>query len=177
MKGQDCPFEKRFPSELCRDDTYFMWLAYNLAIDAWRADEVPVGAVIAKDGVVIGAAHNQTIALGDPTAHAELLAMTQASEALGDWRLSGAALYVTKEPCPMCSGAAVMARLARVVFAMGDPKMGCCGGAVALHAVETFNHHPMVTSGVLDAECRQLLQAFFHLKRSDDGNAREAPWN
>lgn len=177
MKGTDCPFEKRFPSELCRDDTYFMWLAYNLAIDAWRADEVPVGAVIAQEGVVIGAAHNQTIALGDPTAHAELLAMTQAAEALGDWRLTGAVLYVTKEPCPMCSGAAVMARLARVVFAMGDPKMGCCGGAVALHAVESFNHHPMVTAGVLDAECRQLLQAFFHLKRGGEGNAREAPWN
>lgn len=128
MAGQGCPFEKRFPSELVRDDAYFMWLAYNLAVDAWRADEVPVGAVIAMDGVVIGAAHNQTISLRDPTAHAELLAVTQAAEALGDWRLSGAALYVTKEPCPMCAGAAVMARIARVVFAMGDPKMGCCGG-------------------------------------------------
>lgn len=177
MAGQDCPFEKRFPSELERDDTYFMWLAYNLAIDAWRAGEVPVGAVIAKDGVVMGAAHNQTIALKDPTAHAELLAVTQAAGALGDWRLSGATLYVTKEPCPMCAGAAVMARLARVVFAMADPKMGCCGGAVGLHAVETFNHHPMVTGGVLEAECRQLMQSFFQLKRDGGAGAREAAWN
>ncbi|HPA17663.1 MAG TPA: nucleoside deaminase [Verrucomicrobiae bacterium] len=177
MAGHDCPFEKRFPSELERDDPYFMWQAYNLAIDAWRRDEVPVGAVIAKDGTVIAAAHNQTIALKDPTAHAELLAVTQAAQALGDWRLTGATLYVTKEPCPMCSGAAVMARLSRVVFAMADPKMGCCGGAVALHTVDTFNHHPDVTGGVLEGECRQLMQAFFQLKRGGEAGAREAAWN
>lgn len=177
MAEQDCPFPKRFPSELDRDDQYFMWHAYNLAIDAWRRDEVPVGAVVARDGAVIAAAHNQTIALNDPTAHAELLAITQAAQALGDWRLEGTTLYVTKEPCPMCTGAAVMARLPRIVFAMGDPKMGCCGGAVALHSVDTFNHHPEVLGGVLEEECRKLMQAFFQLKRGGDAGAREAAWN
>ena len=99
-----CPFQKRFPSQLVRDDAFYMSLAYNQAIDAWREDEVPIGAVIVSAGEVIGSAHNRVEGSQDPTAHAEMLAITQAASRLGDWRLEGATVYVTKEPCPMCSG-------------------------------------------------------------------------
>jgi tRNA(adenine34) deaminase len=163
-----CPFEKRFPSQLGRDDAFYMTLAYNQAIDAWRIDEVPIGAVVVLNGEVIGAAHNQVDSLRDPTAHAELLAVTQAARALGDWRLNAATLYVTKEPCPMCSGAMLMARLGRVVFAVSDPKMGCLGGATDLNALPRVNHHCVVDRGVMEEECRELLQAYFKLKRSED---------
>src|ERR1044071_5064783 len=99
-----CPFDKRFPSQLVRDDGFFMSLAFNQAIDAWRRDEVPIGAVIEVGGEIIGAAHNTVETARDPTAHAEMLALTQAAAHLGDWRLEGATVYVTKEPRPMCSG-------------------------------------------------------------------------
>ena len=163
-----CPFEKRHPSQLQRDDAHFMALAYNRAIDAWRADEVPVGAVVVLHGEVIGAAHNQVDSLRDPTAHAELLAITQAAHAIGDWRLNAAVLFVTKEPCPMCSGAMLMARLGRVVYAVPDPKMGCLGGATDLNALPHMNHHCLVERGVMEADCRDLLQAYFRLKRVEN---------
>ncbi len=165
----DCPFPKTFPSQLLRDDAFFMWLAYNQAIDAWREDEVPVGAIVERDGEVIAAAHNQVAGARDPTAHAEILALTQAARAIGDWRLTDATLYVTKEPCPMCSGAALMARVRRVVYAVGDPKMGCLGGATDLNRLPQVNHHFEITRGVLESECRDLLQAFFQLKRAAAG--------
>lgn len=164
-----CPFEKLYPSQLHMDDVFFMKLAYNQAIDAWRANEVPVGAVIAMDGRLIAASHNAVESTGDPTAHAEMLAITQASRAVRDWRLNGATLYVTKEPCPMCSGASIMARLSRVVYALGDPKMGFLGGALETHTVAGLNHRVQVTGGVLETECRELLQAFFALKRHTRG--------
>jgi tRNA(adenine34) deaminase len=161
-----CPFEKRFPSQLVRDDTYFMSLAFNQAIDAWRHDEVPIGAIIELDGEVIGAAHNTVEGVRDPTAHAEILAITQAAAKMGDWRLTGATVYVTKEPCPMCSGAMLMSRVRRVCYAVPDPKMGCLGGATDLNALPRVNHHVELTvGGVLETECRDLLQAFFRLKR------------
>jgi len=160
-----CPFDKRFPSELLRDDAYFMSLAFNRAIDAWRGNEVPVGAVVAREGEVLAAASNRVEGSGDPTAHAEMQAIGQACAAIGDWRLNQATLYATKEPCPMCSGAAVMARLGRVVFAFSDPKMGGLGGAFDLAAMPGMNHRPAVQSGVLERECRELLQAFFRMKR------------
>lgn len=164
-----CPFEKRFPSQLVRDDVFFMSLAYNQAIDAWRADEVPIGAVIARDGEVIAAAHNTVESAHDPTAHAEMLALTQAAAALGDWRLEGCTLYVTKEPCPMCAGATLMSRLQRVCYAVPDPKMGCLGGATDLNALPRVNHHLTVTAGgVLEEQCRSLLQAFFRGKRREE---------
>jgi tRNA(adenine34) deaminase len=163
-----CPFDKRFPSQLVRDDVFFMSLAYNNAIDAWREDEVPIGAVIVCAGEVIGAAHNQVEGAKDPTAHAEMLAITQAASRLGDWRLENATVYVTKEPCPMCSGAMVMSRVKRVCFAVPDPKMGCLGGAMNLNGLERSNHHFEVTAGgVLEEECRGLLQSFFRLKRRE----------
>ena len=161
-----CPFEKRFPSQLVRDDTFFMSLAYNQAIDAWRQDEVPIGAVIAVGGEIIAAAHNTVESAQDPTAHAEMLAITQAASKLGNWRLEGATLYVTKEPCPMCSGALLMSRVQRVCYAVPDPKMGCLGGATNLNELPRVNHHVELTAGgVLEPECRELLQAFFKAKR------------
>ena len=164
-----CPFEKAFPSQLQRDDAFYMQLAYNLAIDAWKMDEVPIGAVIELGGEVVASAHNQRDSTGDPTAHAEILALGQAAKAIGDWRLNDATLYVTKEPCPMCSGAMLMSRVKRVVFAVSDPKMGCLGGAIDLNALPQINHHLEITRGVLDKSCLELLQAYFKLKRTEEG--------
>jgi tRNA(adenine34) deaminase len=167
-----CPFEKRFPSQLVRDDVFFMSLAYNQAIDAWRQDEVPIGAVIEVDGEIVGAAHNTVESARDPTAHAEMLAITQAAAKLGDWRLEGATVYVTKEPCPMCSGAMLMSRVRRVCYAVPDPKMGCLGGATNVNDLPRVNHHVELTiGGVLETECRELLQAFFRIKRNGEGRA------
>ncbi len=167
-----CPFDKRFPSELVRDDTYFMSLAYNQAIDAWRKDEVPIGCVIMHGGEVIAASHNGVESARDPTAHAEMLAITQAASKLGDWRLEGCTLFVTKEPCPMCSGAVLMSRVQRVCYAVPDPKMGCLGGATNLNDLARVNHRVELNAGgALEQECRALLQTFFRLKRLPDATA------
>jgi tRNA(adenine34) deaminase len=164
-----CPFEKRFPSQLVRDDVFFMSLAFNQAIDAWRRDEVPIGAVIEIGGEILAAAHNTVESARDPTAHAEILALTQAASKLGAWRLEGATVYVTKEPCPMCSGAMLMSRVRRVCYAVPDPKMGCLGGATNLNDLPRVNHHVELTAGgVLESECRELLQTFFRLKRKEE---------
>jgi tRNA(adenine34) deaminase len=164
----DCPFQKRFPSQLVRDDAFFMSLAYNQAIDAWRRDEVPIGAVVALGGEVLASAHNGVEGERDPTAHAEMIALTQAAAKLGDWRLEGATVYVTKEPCPMCSGAMVISRVKRVCYAVPDPKMGCLGGAIDLNGLPSANHRLEVArGGVLEDECRELLRAFFRLRRAD----------
>lgn len=164
-----CPFEKRFPSQLIRDDVFFMSLAYNQAIDAWRQDEVPIGCVIEFEGEIVASAHNTVEGAHDPTAHAEMLALTQAASARGDWRLDGATVYVTKEPCPMCSGAMLMSRVKRVCYAVPDPKMGCLGGATNLNDLPRVNHHLELTAGgVLENECLALLQTFFRLKRTEN---------
>jgi tRNA(adenine34) deaminase len=162
-----CPFEKLFPSQLARDDEFFMKLAYNQAIEAWRADETPVGAVIELGGEIIAQAHNLVETMGDPTAHAEILAFTQAAQTVGDWRLNGARLFVTKEPCPMCAGASIMARVSEVVYGLGDPKMGCLGGAAAVHELPRLNHRLAVRGGILAAECQALLKAYFAEKREE----------
>ncbi len=162
----DCPFDKRYPSELNRDDRYYMELAYNQAIDAWRENEVPIGAVIEYGGEIIAAAHNQVESTNDPTAHAEMLAITQASSSIKNWRLNEATLYVTKEPCPMCSGASMMSRLKRVVYAVPDPKMGGLGGLYDVNSYPSINHSLVVEIGVLQQDCLELLQAFFQLKRT-----------
>jgi tRNA(adenine34) deaminase len=163
-----CPFAKVHPSELLRNDEYYLWKAYNEAIEAWKQDEVPIGAVIELDGNIIASAHNQRDGTRDPTAHAEILALGQAARAIGDWRLNEATLYVTKEPCPMCSGATLMSRLKRVVYAVPDPKMGCLGGATDLNALPRINHHLTVARGVLEKPCLELLQAYFQLKRREE---------
>ena len=161
----DCPFPKMHPSQLVRDDAYYMQLAYNQAVDAWREDEVPIGAVIVHTGKIIAAAHNAVESLRDPTAHAEILALTQAARSRGDWRLNGAVLYATKEPCPMCAGAALMSRIDRVVYALPDLQMGCLGSACNLANLPYFNGTLTHDSKVLEIECRQLIQTFCQKKR------------
>jgi tRNA(adenine34) deaminase len=163
-----CPFDKLFPSQLVRDDEFYMKLAYNQAIEAWRADETPIGAIIEIDGEIIAQAHNLVESTADPTAHAEILALTQAARAIGDWRLNGARLFVTKEPCPMCAGASIMARLREVVYAVSDPKMGCLGGATSLQLLPKLNHRLNARGGVLVPECHALLKAFFLEKRNEE---------
>lgn len=162
-----CPFEPLYPSELVRDHRYYMQHAYNEALKAWKENEVPIGAVIVFGGQIIARAHNRVESLNDPTAHAEVLAISSATQIINDWRLNDAVLYVTKEPCPMCAGASIMARLSAVVYALPDPKMGCMGGATPLHELPHLNHRVEVQSGVLESECRELIQAYFQLKRAD----------
>ena len=164
----NAPFEKRFPSELNRDHNYFMSHAYNQALLAWEKDEVPIGAVIIHEGRIIAAAHNQTRSTNDPTAHAEILAISQAANTLGDWRLTDCILYVTKEPCPMCSGALVIARIKSVYFGLPDLKMGCLGGAINLSQLPDSNHKFETTGGIMEAENHALLHAFFEKKRSEN---------
>ena len=142
-------------------DDYFMGEALRQAARAREADEVPVGAVVVRGGRIIARAFNQVESLKDATAHAEMLALTQAENAVGDWRLTDCTRYVTKEPCPMCAGAIVHTRLARVVFGAGDPKGGAAGGAMNLLQFSTLNHQCEITAGVREAECRVLLQDFF----------------
>jgi tRNA(adenine34) deaminase len=146
-------------------DDYFMGEALRQAAKACEAGEVPVGAVIVREGRVIARAFNQVELLKDATAHAEMLALTQAEEVMGDWRLTDCTLYVTKEPCPMCAGAIVHTRLARVVFGASDLKAGAAGSAMNLLQFPTLNHRCEITRGVCEAECRALLQNFFAAQR------------
>jgi len=146
-------------------DHYFMGEALRQAARAQQAEEVPVGAVVVRQGRVIARAFNQVELLKDATAHAEMLALTQAEGAVGDWRLTDCTLYVTKEPCPMCAGAMVHVRLARVVYGASDPKAGAAGSALNLLQFSSLNHRCEITAGVREAECRALLQNFFLQQR------------
>jgi tRNA(adenine34) deaminase len=148
-----------------QSDQYFMGEALRQAARAFEAEEVPVGVVIVREGRIIARAFNQVELLKDATAHAEMLAITQAEAVVGDWRLTDCTLYVTKEPCPMCAGAIVHVRLARVVFGASDPNGGAAGSALNLLNFPTLNHRCEITSGVREAECRALLQNFFAVKR------------
>ncbi len=147
-------------------DQYFMGEALRLALRAYQAEEVPIGAVVVRAGRIIARAWNQVELLKDATAHAEMLALTQAEGAVGDWRLTDCTLYVTKEPCPMCAGAIVHTRLARVVFGAPDPKGGAAGGAMNLLQFPTLNHRCEITAGVRLDECRDLLRQFFAEQRT-----------
>jgi tRNA(adenine34) deaminase len=129
-------------------------------------DEIPIGAVVVHDGRIIGRGHNQKERLRDPTAHAEMLAVTAAAAARGDWRLNGCTIYVTLEPCPMCAGAMVLARIDRLVFGTADPKTGACGSVHRLVNDARANHQVSVTAGVLELECADILQQFFARQRS-----------
>ena len=149
-----------------QSDQYFMGEALRQAVKAYEAGEVPVGAVVVRGGRIIARAFNQVELLNDATAHAEMLALTQAEGATGNWRLNGCTLYVTKEPCPMCAGAVVHVRLARVVFGLSDPKGGAAGSALNLLQFPTLNHRCEITAGVREVECRQLLQTFFAEQRT-----------
>jgi tRNA(adenine34) deaminase len=147
-------------------DARYMGLALAQARKAWEAGEVPVGAVVVKDGEVIAAGFNQPIGRHDPTAHAEIAALRAAAEKLGNYRLPGCELYVTLEPCAMCSGAMMHARLARVVYAAQDPKTGVCGSVLDLFALDQLNHHTDVVGGVLADEASNMLKAFFAERRA-----------
>ena len=147
-------------------DSDFMQLALDQARHAWTLGEVPVGAVVVKDGEVIAVGYNQPIARHDPTAHAEIVALRAAAEKIGNYRLPGCELYVTLEPCVMCSGAMMHARLARVVYAAQDPKTGAAGSVVNLFAQEQLNHHTEVLGGVMADEASTMLRGFFAERRN-----------
>jgi tRNA(adenine34) deaminase len=147
------------------EDERFMRAALDEARAADEADEVPVGAVVVHQGRIIGRGHNQRQTLRDPTAHAEMLALTAAAQYLGDWRLTGCTLVVTLEPCTMCAGAIVLARIERLVFGVADPKAGACGSVYTITHGPRSNHQVAVTRGVLEDECSAILQKFFARQR------------
>lgn len=149
-----------------QSDHHFMGEALRQAARAYEAGEVPVGAVVVRAGRIIARAFNQVELLKDATAHAEMLAVTQAESHVGDWRLNECTLYVTKEPCPMCAGAIVHARVGRLVFGAPDPKVGAAGGALNLLQFPSWNHRVEITAGVRQDECRSLLQGFFVEQRA-----------
>ena len=153
------------------EDERFMREALKEARAADDADEVPVGAVVVRDGRVIGRGHNQRQQLRDPTAHAEMIALTAAAAFVGDWRLTGCTLYVTLEPCAMCAGAVVLARIDRLVYGADDPKAGACGSLYTITADPRSNHQVALTFGVLEDECGLVLQQFFRRRRAA-GNKR-----
>jgi len=146
-------------------DEYFMHLALREASRALEHDDIPVGAVVVKDGEVIGAGHNEREVREDPTAHAEIIALRAAARSLGSWRVLDSVLYVTLEPCAMCAGAIVLARVPRVVFGTTDPKAGAAGSVLDVLAEPRLNHRPQVESGLLAQECADMLRAFFASRR------------
>jgi tRNA(adenine34) deaminase len=146
-------------------DEYFMRLALREAERALGHDDIPVGAVVVVDGEVIGSGHNERELRADPTAHAEIIALREAARSVGSWRVLHSVLYVTLEPCAMCAGAIVLARVPRVVFGAGDPKAGAAGSVLNILAEPRLNHRPTVHSGLLAEECAGLLRSFFASRR------------
>ena len=146
--------------------SHFMQQAYQQAQAAAQMDEVPVGAVVVRDQQIIGAAHNMSRQLRDPTAHAEMMAITQAAESVGDWRLEGCTMYVTLEPCIMCAGAILQARIPQIVFAASEPKGGGVASMYQLLSDDRLNHQSEIIGGVLDTQCGQILTEFFSRKRA-----------
>jgi len=147
------------------DDEFYMREAMQLARKAWDAGEVPVGAVVVLDGVIVGRGFNAPISRHDPSAHAEMMALRDAAQHLGNYRLPGVTLYVTLEPCAMCAGAIMHARVARVVFGAADLKTGAAGSVLNLFAETRLNHHAEVIGGVLAEECGIMLSNFFTERR------------
>ena len=145
---------------------HWMKRALDQAVAAYNSEEVPVGAVITYENQIIAAAHNQRETLNDPTAHAEMIAITQAADALGSWRLLQCTLYVTLEPCPMCAGAIVQARLPCVVYGTSDPKAGACNSLFNITGDSRMNHQAAVLGGVMQEDCRAILQQFFREQRT-----------
>jgi tRNA(adenine34) deaminase len=146
-------------------DEYFMRLALREAERALEHDDIPVGAIVVLDGEVVGTGHNEREVRADPTAHAELIALRDAARALGTWRVLESVLYVTLEPCAMCAGAIVLARVPRVVFGASDPKAGAAGSVLDVLGEPRLNHHPQVESGLLAEESADLLRSFFASRR------------
>jgi len=147
------------------EDEKWMSLALEQAVKAEKEGEVPVGAILVKDGLVVASAHNQPISTNDPTAHAEIQLLRAAGKKLKNYRLTGTSLYVTLEPCAMCLGAIMHARVEHVVFGAHDPKTGVCGSSENLMDAKCFNHKINLVSGVSENECRQLLKNFFNSRR------------
>lgn len=154
------------PDQLLQPHARWMYAALDLAQQAFLEGEVPVGAVIVHEERIIGAAYNQREQLKDPTAHAEMVAITQAAEALGSWRLLDCTLYCTLEPCPMCAGAIVQARIPTVVYGTTDLKAGACHSLYQITSDPRLNHRATVLAGVLQEECRGILQEFFAQQRA-----------
>ena len=150
-----------------QSDAYFMREALRMAARAYEAEEVPIGAVVVREGKIIARAFNQVELLKDATAHAEMLALTQAEAAVGDWRLNECDLFVTKEPCPMCAGALVHVRMKRVIFGCPSAKDGAGGSLLQLLQGPKLNHRCELTSGVRHDECAAMLQAFFRERRTN----------
>jgi tRNA(adenine34) deaminase len=146
-------------------DEYFMRLALREASRALEHGDIPVGAVVVKDGEVVGTGHNEREVRGDPTAHAEMIALRDAARLLGSWRVLDSVLYVTLEPCAMCAGAIVLARVPRVVFGTPDPKAGAAGSVLDVLAEPRLNHRPQVESGLMAEDCAVLLRSFFASRR------------
>ncbi len=151
-------------------EDHFMKLAIEQAKIAEENGDVPIGAVIVYKGQIIGKAYNQREQLQDPTAHAEIIALTQAAAYLESWHLNGCTIYVTLEPCPMCAGALVLARIDRLVYGCDDPKTGACKSLYNIVQDERLNHRLEVTSGVLEEQCREQLQQFFACRRQENKN-------
>jgi tRNA(adenine34) deaminase len=155
-------------TDINQQDEHFMKLAIEQAQVAEENGDVPIGAIIVFENQVIGKAYNQREQLNDPTAHAEIIALTQAAAFLESWRLLGCTIYVTLEPCPMCAGALVLARMDRLVYGCDDPKTGACGSLYDIVRDERLNHRLEVTPSVLAAECSALLQGFFQRRRTQN---------
>src|SRR3954468_5730408 len=155
-------------------DAGFMREALRQARKAYAAEEVSVGAVVVREGRIIARAYNQVELLKDATAHAEMLALTQAEAAVGDWRLTDCDLYVTKEPCAMCAGALVHTRIRRLIFGCADPSAGAAGSMMNLLQMPTLNHRSDIASGVLQDECAAILQDFFRKRRAQQTETPEA---
>lgn len=147
-------------------DEKYMKEAIKEAKKAWAKDEVPIGAVIVKDGKVIARAHNLRESKQIATAHAEIIAIEKACKKIGSWRLNDCTLYVTLEPCAMCSGAMILSRVDRIVYGASDPKGGCVDSCIKMYEQQGFNHYPEVTSGILKDECSSMLTTFFKNKRN-----------
>lgn len=146
---------------------HFMQLAINEANEAFDSGEVPVGALVVFEDRVIGRGHNQTIALHDATAHAEMIALSAAYNHFGDWRLENCTLFCTLEPCPMCAGAAMLSRLDTIVYGPRDPKFGACGSIIDIPGESRFNHHPTVVGGIMEPPIAELMRLFFQQLRQD----------
>jgi tRNA(adenine34) deaminase len=153
---------------ISKEDERFMRAAIKAAAIAEENGDVPIGAVIVYENQIIGKAYNQREQLQDPTAHAEIIALTQAAAAIGSWRLEGCRMYVTLEPCPMCAGALVLSRMDRLIFGCDDSKAGACKSLYNIVQDERLNHRLEVTSGVLREECSRLLQDFFQKRRTEN---------
>ena len=143
-----------------------MKLAYQEAQKAFEKNEVPIGAIVVKDQHIIGKGYNQCETLNDPTAHAEIIAISSAANTINDWRLTDCSLYVTKEPCPMCAGALINARIKLVSFGVYDNKFGCCGSLYQICQEPRFNHKVIIKGGILEEDCKFLLKNFFNKNRS-----------